>query len=225
VPSSFQSHPDHIYRVAEFEQFEWLEHGFSTRHTLLGPDSSRLATAKQIHSATVLTVSDSPGVAGAGDALITNQTGRLVGVRTADCVPILLADVKNRAVAAVHAGWRGTVKGISLWTISEMVARFGTTAGDLWAAVGPAIRGCCYEVGGDVARQFVRWWPEFGDTDGAVKLDLVETNRRQLLQAGVEESRIIAEAPCTFCTAQEFHSYRRDAERAGRMVAWIGIRG
>jgi polyphenol oxidase len=204
VPSSFQSYPDHVYRVAEFEQFEWLEHGFSTRHTGAWPDSSRLATAQQIHSATVLTASDGAGQIGTGDALISDRAGRLVGVRTADCVPILLVDVRNRAVAAIHAGWRGTAQDIVLCTISEMAGCFGTTRGDLWAAIGPAIRGCCYEVGAEVARQFVRWWPEFRDTNAAVRVDLVETNRRQLVTAGLGEARIIAGRHARFAQQRSF---------------------
>jgi polyphenol oxidase len=223
VPS--RDHPDYIYRVPRWEQFHWLEHGFATRHTNDWPDVSRLATAQQVHSATVLTADDGAGQIGVGDAIITDRPGRLVGVRTADCVPILLVDPVNRAVAAVHAGWRGTAVAIVRCTISEMTGRFGTVPLHVLSAIGPAIGKCCYEVGSDVAGQFVRWMPEIEHRVKPVNLDLEEANRRQLIEAGVQPGNIFAGAPCTFCTADTFHSYRRDKDRAGRMISCIGIRG
>jgi YfiH family protein len=92
--------------------------------------------------------------AGAGDALLTDQAGILLSVRSADCVPVLLADSKRRAVAAVHAGWRGALEGCVEKTVGEMRWVFGTRAGDLMAAVGPSIRVCCYEVGEEIQDEF-----------------------------------------------------------------------
>ena len=113
--------------------------------------------------------------------MISATPGLLLGVRTADCVPILLLDPKNRAVDAIHAGWRGTSIQIALSTIAELKGDFGTVPDDVYAAIGPSIGHCCYEVGPDVARQFARWWPRLEKTAGRVRLDLVETNRRRLV--------------------------------------------
>ena len=112
-----------------------------------------MASLRQIHSAVVLPA-EQTGVAGDGDALVTNVAGVPVSVRTADCYPILLADRKNQAVAAIHAGWRGTVAEISLATLRTMNQRYGTRPLDVYAVIGPGIGLCCYEVGVDVARKF-----------------------------------------------------------------------
>lgn len=214
-----------VYRASALEPFAWLEHGFAAGDTRDWPGAGRLATAHQVHSATVLTAVDGPGQIGTGDALITNLPGRPVGVRTADCVPILLADTRRRVVAAVHAGWKGTAEAIVRCTISEMVGRFGTAPADLLAAIGPCIGKCCYEVGPEVARRFAPWIAAMESVSAPIKLDLAEVNRRQAIDSGVPLENVFAGAPCTFCTAGgEFHSFRRDRERAGRMLAWIGIR-
>lgn len=173
-----------------------------------------MASLKQIHSAVVWSA-DQKGCAGDGDALITNRTGLPVSVRTADCYPILLADERNRAVAAVHAGWRGTAAHILSQTLKEMHARFGTEPGDVHAAIGPGIGGCCYEVGEEVARQF-------GFTQ-AGRIDLAQLNHRQLVDIGVPEARIDILGSCTKCDAHLFHSFRRDKERAGRMISYIVV--
>ncbi len=156
-----------------------------------------------------------------GDALITNHAGLLVGVRTADCVPVLLVDEAKRAVAAVHAGWRGTRAGIASKTVARMGAEFGTAPNDLLAAIGPCINVCCFEVGPEVAAQFREVFPERKDLDRKTHIDLVEANRRQLLSAGLAQERIFTGAPCTFCSP-EFHSFRRDASD-GRMYSAAGI--
>ncbi len=171
-----------------------------------------MASLKQIHSAVVLEAGGA-GVAGDGDALVTAQVGVPVSIRTADCYPILLADTRNFAVAAVHAGWRGTAARIVVKTIEQMRARFGTDASDLRVAIGPGIGGCCYQVGIEVARQF--------GLEQAGKIDLAEMNHRLLVENGVAAGRIDVLGGCTRCDAQLFHSFRRDKESAGRMVSWI----
>ena len=210
------------YRVPAFLEFPWLEHGFGTRAATSWPDPSRLALLKQIHSTTVIEAK-SPGWLGQGDALTTNVPGLLTGIRTADCVPILLVDSRNRAVAAVHAGWRGTAGRIAAATAAEMGRLFGTSPTDLHAAIGPAIGECCYEVGPEVARRFAPWWPALESIDRPAHLDLVETNRRQLQEAGIPRERIFTGAVCTCCTGT-LHSFRRDKDAAGRMISAIGIR-
>jgi YfiH family protein len=187
-----------------------FDHGFGDRRLSEAQDG--MASLKQIHSAHCIRTSE-PGRAGEGDALITNRAGLAVSVRTADCLPILLADSGTGAVAAVHAGWRGTVARIVAATVSTMRVQFSTQPGDLYAAIGPGIGLCCYEVGEDVARKF--------GLDHAGRVDLAAANRAQLIECGVAESRIEIAGLCTFCDAERFHSFRRDKEQAGRMVSFI----
>ena len=172
-----------------------------------------MASLKQIHSGLVL-VAEQIGRAGEGDALVTARDGVPVSVRTADCYPLLLADGRNRAVAAVHAGWRGTAAHIVVRALEEMHRLYGTEATDVYAAIGPGIGACCYEVGAEVARQF--------GLEHAGRIDLAAINRRQLLDAGVAEHRIDVLGGCTKCDAHLFPSYRRDQLAAGRMVSYIG---
>lgn len=221
--SAFLLDRNGVYRAAILDCIPWLEHGFGTRETHGWPDGSRLVTLHQIHSDRVVRVDGGtlPGRAGEGDALITNHPGILVGVRTADCVPILIVDPVRRAVAAVHAGWRGTAAGIAQKAIEKMRCEFSSNPGDLLAAIGPAIGPCCYEIGPEVASQFAPLFPERGDLQGRARIDLSEANRRQLVAAGMGESQIATGAPCTFCSPT-LHSYRRDRSQ-GRMVSVIGI--
>ena len=206
----------HIYRVPELDAFGWLEHGFGTRQSDVPALYANLAMLKQIHSAACVPSAGRSGVIGEGDALVERTPGSVVAVRTADCVPILLVDPRNRAVAAVHAGWRGTVAQIVSHAIASMFGSFGTVPADLHAGIGPAIGKCCYEVGPEVAAQF--------GEQGRAHIDLAAANRAQLQAAGVTPSRIYASNLCTMCRADEFHSFRRDREAAGRMHSFAGIR-
>ena len=155
---------------------------------------------------------------------MTDAPGALVGVRTADCVPILIADVSKRKVAAVHAGWRGTAQATTAKAVGAMAARFGSQARNLQAAIGPAIGDCCYEVGPEVASQFQDLFPEIAGPAERTHLDLPEANRRQLLSAGVPPDRIYLCGLCTACLAEEFFSWRRHRVKHERMVSAIGIR-
>lgn len=201
-----------MLRSSLLSELTWIDHGFGTRTDVVPQDA--MARLKQIHSAVVLAV-DCAGVAGEGDALVTAQDRVPVSVRTADCYPILLVDTRNRAVAAVHAGWRGTAGRIVVRTIEQMLERYGTEPADLRVAIGPGIGGCCYDVGIEVARQF--------GLEHAGKIDLAEINHRLLVENGVAAQRIQVLGGCTLCDAQLFHSFRRDRELAGRMVSYIGI--
>jgi hypothetical protein len=140
------------YRLPELDQFEWLVYGFGTRRSTPPPVS--LATLRQIHSDIVVPAEGRTGCLGEGDALVSNTPGRTVAVKTADCVPILLVDAANRTVAAVHAGWRGTVRQIARQAAEAMRRDFDTRVRNLHVAIGPAIGGCCYEVGPEVAAEF-----------------------------------------------------------------------
>jgi len=203
-----------IYRASELDSFGWLQHGFGTRHAGVPALFPQLATVKQVHSAACVAAGGRPGVLGEADALLENRPGAVVAVKTADCIPILLADERNRAVAAAHAGWRGTAAHIVERAVEAMGTRFGTAPADLHAAIGPAIGKCCYEVGPEVAAQF--------GLQGRVHLDLAAENLRQLANTGIPIARLYVSGLCTMCGAQ-FHSFRRDRESAGRMYSYIGI--
>lgn len=204
-----------IYRVTELDSLSWLEHGFGTRLARVPSLFGNLATLRQVHSARWVLAAGRGGVLGEGDALLENTPGSVVAVKTADCLPILLVDERHRAVAAVHAGWRGTVAGIVGRAVEAMGAQFGALAGELHAAIGPGIGPCCYEVGAEVAAQFGQ--------QGRGHVDLGEANRLQLMDAGVTAERIYASKLCTMCRSEEFHSFRRDKEAAGRLYSFAGI--
>jgi YfiH family protein len=208
----FYLDPHHFYRVTELDAFPWLIHGFGTRHSRV---PGALATLKQIHSATCVAAEGRSGVLGEGDALIEYAPGHAIAVKTADCIPVLLADERLRAVAAVHAGWRGTAAHIVQSAIGAMTERFGTHPADLHAAIGPGIGACCYEVGPEVMAQF--------GGRGRGHLDLEAENCRQLAESGVTPAHIYASHLCTMCRSEEFHSFRRDREAAGRMYSIAGI--
>lgn len=212
----FYKNSQPVYRVQEFQAFDWLVHGFGTRFADIPSLFENLATLQQIHSAECVSAAGRSGVLGPGDALLENTPGSIVAVKTADCIPILLVDGTHRAVAAVHAGWRGTAAGIVAKAVAAMAARFGTAPRDLHAAIGPGIGACCYEVGPEVAAQF--------GAQGRTHLDLPAINRGQLLDAGVTPERIYTSNLCTMCHTGEFHSFRRDKEAAGRLYSFAGIR-
>jgi polyphenol oxidase len=194
-------------------QIPWLRHGFGTKTQPLSQDG--MVSLQQIHSSDVLVADGQPGCVGEGDALITREPGVTISVRTADCYPILLVDPEVRAVAVVHAGWRGTAGRIVAKTLERMGSEFGADASKIIAAIGPGIGACCYEVGAEVAAQFGK--------SGSGKLNLAEENRKQLVAEGVAGSCIDVLGDCTRCDATRFHSYRRDKDAAGRMISFIGI--
>jgi len=196
------------------DEVAFVEHGFGTRHSGSWPESTTCTTIRQIHSAIVLEAKEG-GVAGEGDALITNVPGLFVSIRTADCVPCLLVDTEHRAVAAVHAGWRGTAAGILSRTLQKMAQLYKTNPADVKLAFGPAILGCCYEVGPEVAAEFQR--------SGRCHLDLIAENRRQAANAGIPEESISSLNLCTSCNLGDFYSFRKEREAAGRMVSAIRI--
>lgn len=216
--NSFRLAPDGIYRCDAFQEFVWQRHGFGTR--LASPPAD--IVLKQIHSSAVVNANGLHDGGREGDALITNCTRKSIGVRTADCVPVLALDSRNRAIAAVHAGWRGTAEGIAARTVERMLAEFQTDPADLYAAIGPCIRACCYEVGPEVAAQLAAQFPEWTAQDVQTrKVDLAAANRRQLQEAGVKPERIFDCCLCTACEGAQFFSYRREPANPGRMVAAI----
>ncbi len=205
---------DHIYRVSELDRFEWLLHGFGTRVSDIPALFPNLATLHQVHSAKWIDACGQSGTIGEGDALLENTPGTVIGVKTADCLPILLVDERRRAVAAVHAGWRGTAAQIASIAVSAMSDRFGTHPDGVHASIGPGIGKCCYEVGPEVASQFGK--------NGKAHIDLAEINRRQLLASGIPADRIYLSNLCTRCRVDDFHSFRRDGA-TGRQYSFAGI--
>jgi polyphenol oxidase len=170
-----------------------------------------------------------------GDGLLTDVPGVLLGVGTADCVPVLVADVRKMVVGAFHAGWRGTVARIVEKGIGMMGAEYGSRPEDLAAAVGPSIGSCCYAVGGEVRSEFEGRFGYAGQlfrevNGGQMHLDLWEANRRQLLDAGVGAARIVMVGECTACARDaggglRYFSHRGERGVAGRMLSVVGIAG
>lgn len=218
---SFHLTQDGIYRCQAFQQFIWQSHGFGTRQASPPVD----VTLRQIHSDLVWDARGLKDREQEGDALVTNECGRKIGVRTADCVPILLLDARQRTVAAVHAGWRGTSSELIRCAIHKMVGEFGSAPANIWAAIGPCIRECCYEVGPDVAAQFEDTFPEWqgmpAKVDGKRNLNLAEANIRQMRASGVSADHIFDSCLCTACQIESFYSYRRDPREQGRLVSAI----
>jgi YfiH family protein len=208
-----------MLQAPNLAKLAWLTHGFGQRNTEYPED---ITTVKQIHSARVI---DACGRHGdrieEGDALISNTPGLAIGIRTADCVPILLADARLRTIAAIHAGWRGTAAEIVPRTVRQMSDTYGSRPEDLAAAVGPCIGGCCYEVGPEVARQFGKWHPGLEHAETPVRIDLAAINARQLRELGVADIYLAGE--CTFCLLDRYHSYRRDQDKAGRMLSFLAV--
>lgn len=219
----FVKNDHNVYQALPLKDLDWLQHGFGTRHS--DWDGHALTTLKQVHSDRVLVADGAAGCIGEGDALITDRPGIILSVRTADCVPILLVEDQRRAVAAIHAGWRGTACAIVVRAVERLCLDFSCEPKHMHAAIGPAINVCCYEVGKDVAERFGAFLPELPLDGTHAMLDLIEANRRQLLQAGIPSDRIYSGAPCTSCTPSEFFSYRRERSATGRMVSIIGLKG
>jgi polyphenol oxidase len=218
-----------------------------------GKEILGMVTLRQIHSSLIrrVTEQDIPAVS-KGDGLMTDQPGVLLGIQTADCIPVLVADRKNRAVAAFHAGWRGTLARIVENGVGRMRAEFGSKPEHLIASIGPGIGQCCYSVGDEVREQFESQFPyapdlfhEVYDSDPVkekypmlfltarapghselgpgMHLDLVEANRRQLLGAGLKKGSIFVTGQCTGCNTDRFFSHRIERGFTGRMMSVIGI--
>jgi YfiH family protein len=202
--------------------------------TAIGASEWPLITVRQVHSADVCLVLDKfeferePPTC---DAMVSDLENTLLAVQTADCIPILIADPRTRAFAAVHAGWRGTLKGIVARTIERMQQEFHARPEDLLIAVGPAIGSCCFEVGMDVVELFSGEFKYAGELmapngrEGKVQLDLNLANFKQLVAIGVEPDKIYDSRLCTSCRKDLFFSYRRDRGRenpVGRLMGVIG---
>lgn len=224
-----------VLRVGRWADWSWLIHGFSTRSTgdfLDWPSDDEIcekfgaapvgtAMLKQVHSGRCVRADRAwSGARPEADAVCTNRPWVLVGVRTADCVPVLLVDPHRRAVAAVHAGWRGASARVLPSAIESMASEYGCKPTDIEAAIGPGIGPCCFEVGEEVADQFSE---EFVDRDGPKPhVDLVGILAAQLQQSGVD--RYATAGGCTSCDLDRYFSHRAERGDTGRMLALVGLR-
>jgi len=158
------------------------------------------------------------------DAAVAASPGWLLGIQTADCLPVLLVDPKRRLVAAAHAGWRGTAAGVAGRAVEALITR-GSRPEDLVAALGPGIGPCCYEVGDEVREAFSPSGAAFfrPGPNGRPHLDLRAANARQLADAGLLPEALHHVADCTRCRADLYPSYRRDGRGAGRMISFVGF--
>ncbi|MFB3817471.1 MAG: peptidoglycan editing factor PgeF [Candidatus Methylomirabilales bacterium] len=202
-----------------------------------GIEPDHVVRVKQVHGERVLVI-DEPATRRPGfpfslihepveaDATITNLPGLALVVSTADCVPILIQDPARRAVAAVHAGWRGTAARIAARAVEAMARTYGTRPADCRAAIGPAIRRCCYQVDRPVQEQLAAGVASGGrhleaDGPGYWRADLPGLNRAILLEAGLTGERIEDVGLCTACRRDLFFSHRADRGRTGRMMNFI----
>ena len=240
------------------DQKHVLENRKLLAQAVTGDGATPMATLRQIHSSAVVVGSPAarllPGQPlGKADGLMTNEPGVLLAIQTADCIPVLVADRRRRAVAAFHAGWRGTVKRIVENGIGRMRMEFGSRPEDLVAAIGPGNLVCCYQVGEDVFSEFecqfsygAELFREVYDSNPvmakypllfmtqrapghfsigpSLHVDLVEANRRQLLAAGVKPDAIQVVGACTHCHPEMFFSHRGSRGRCGRMFSVIGVK-
>ncbi len=212
-----------------------------------------IITLRQIHSDIIHCVDCAGTAPMVGDGLLTATPGLLLGIQTADCLPVILVDTRHRAVGVFHAGWRGTLKRIVEKGIGEMFRHFGTRPRDLKAAIGPGIQGCCYQVGEEVRTKFESQFayaaalfrevkesdavrekypllflnaraPGHGELPPKIFLDLVKANRQQLIAAGIPKKNIDTSPLCTNCHPEMLFSYRAEKGKTGRMLGVGGIR-
>lgn len=212
-----------------------------------------LVTLRQIHSDIIHPITSLTDEPLAGDGLITSTTGLLLAIQTADCLPVIVVDRRKRAIGVFHAGWRGTVKRIVEKGVGEMHRHFSSRPSDLEAAIGPGVHNCCYTVGEEVREKFESQFAyasalfhEIKESDPVrekypmlfltarapghstlpvkIFLDLVEANRRQLLDAGVPKKNIGSSPLCTSCKVDLLFSYRAEKGTTGRLMGVAGIK-
>lgn len=238
-----------VLRCERLRHLPFLVHGFSCRsfrnetHLLKilglpvcrdGRGTGRSAlpyiSPRQVHGNRVIAIRDRRRKKRpAGDSLITKVPGIALILSYADCLPVLLVDEKNKAVGAVHAGWRGTAKHVCAKAVFKMKTAFETNPEHLLAVLFPCIKPCCYEVGGDVAKAIKS---AYGDVSAFLSrknsekwtLDLAKACTKDLLDSGVREKNILTSSACTSCDYRHFYSYRRDGPNAGRMMLAVGIK-
>jgi YfiH family protein len=189
----------------------------------IGVRPEQLAGSKLVHDNKVL-VTDKPIISEGYDAIITNTPNVFATITTADCVPVLIYDTKNKAVASIHAGWKGTVARIVVETLKAMERNFGTKGEDCLAYIGACISEKSFEVGDEVAILFKENEKYYNKENEKYFVDLKSANKHQLLESGVKENNIEVSEYCTVLNNDQFYSYRKEHGKTGRMWALIGIR-
>ena len=228
--------PQGFARLPELDALPNLKHGFEQQPPALAESlearrarasralaaSGRLLLLRQVHGARVQAApwEGRPEA----DAATADRAGLLIGIETADCLPVLLVDPRRGAVAAAHAGWRGTAAGVAHAAAHALIDA-GSRRRDLIAALGPAIGPCCYEVGEELREVFGSPAAAFFSpgTRGRPHLDLRGLNRAQLLAVGLDPSRVLSLDHCTRCRADLYPSFRRDGPGSGRMLSFVGF--
>jgi hypothetical protein len=230
-----ERHARHLFTTRQLA----LSSAADEQRLLAAAGAEALAMVTQVHGREVVVVREGdalPPRDTPGDVLVSNAAGVAVAVRSADCLPLLMADMATGAVAAVHAGWRGTAAGAATAAIAALGREFGSRPADLHAAIGPAIGACCYEVGSELVDAFAaaghtreligRWFvaqpPPRGErARPLLRLDIVTANRDQLVLAGVPGSQIHVSGLCTAMHLDVLTSYRVEGQGAGRLAGII----
>ena len=209
-------------------------------HAVGATDVVSLAQVHGNHAVAIRRDQPAPSGPSRADILVSNKPDTAIAVRAADCVPLLMADPRTGAVAAVHAGWRGTAASAARVAVVTLGVEFGVDPADLSVAIGPSIGACCYEVGSDLVDAFAaaghprylidRWFlarpPARGTTERLdLRLDIAGANRDQLILAGVNDERIYTAGLCTAMHLEVLTSFRAEKDRAGRLAGVIRARG
>lgn len=222
--------------IPRLEKIPYLVHGFgkgqwrdSDLKRRTGWSGFRLVFLNQVHSDIIQFIDENSAMKLKGDAMITNIPGLLLIIKTADCLPVLIVDEFRNVIAAVHCGWRGTSKRVIQKAIQGMIDHHGCRASSLLVALGPCIGSDCYEVGEDVLHAFrmsghsTEFFRDHPSKEKKYLFDLEAENVSQMMSLGVERENIFSTECCTHCD-ESLLSYRRDRNRAGRMLSFIGMK-
>lgn len=231
--------------IPELEKIDFIRHSFIIKQKdieletngriresaakAMGLKDEQVLIINQVHGDAVLIHERTQDRIEGYDAHITDYSSAAIGVVTADCVPIIIADKIKKVIGAVHAGWRGTLKRIAQKTVKSMTDNFGCRPQDMVAGIGPSIGPCCYEVDDEVAGPMKKEF-KYAEKYTIYKmknkwhLDLQSINKEQLVEAGLMEGNINTTELCTACHSDLFYSYRRDGAGTGRMMAVVMIK-
>ena len=229
-----------ILQLEKLHALPAVRHGFATRRGRLEEVTpAPAARLRQVHGTEVVTLPRDPDARNPfyrttveerapGDALITGDLGSTVAVAVADCLPLLFADRRARAVAAVHAGWRGLAAGVIENTVAALESTYGITPGDLVVGIGPAIGPCCFEVGPEVIEAFAARGYEAearvsGPREARPYADLGAVAAAILGRLEVPDDNVAHAAVCTLCNSDWLWSYRAAGDAAGRMLCGIAL--
>lgn len=226
---------DEFFTVPRLAKIPFLFHGFGTRNwkdkdfkTRLEWKNFQLILLDQIHSNVIHFVDRVPDKNLKGDGLVTDRPFLFLIIKTADCLPVLVVDQAKKVIAAVHCGWKGTRERIIQRAIQSFKSHYGCSPSSLLVALGPRIGHECYEIGEDVRQRFTEegfssdFFHPHPARKGKYLFDLKTANLRQLLSQGVKEENIYSVDICTHCQ-EDFPSYRRDGQKAGRMLSFLGM--